>query len=101
MFPVQYFLVLQGRKHSFIELSELPLQGSPDILNRNLTYVNKLREYWHRGQNALVIDDQVACSLVFLSSLLLCSVYVYDASHIMTSILCLKKIKVGYVCVRL
>ncbi|KAL1813213.1 hypothetical protein ACET3Z_023278 [Daucus carota] len=49
---------LQGRGRTFTELSKMPLQGSPDICNFNLTYVNKLREYWHRSQHCLIIDNQ-------------------------------------------
>lgn len=26
----------------------------------NLDFVNKLREYWHKGHNAVVFDDQVS-----------------------------------------
>lgn len=72
MYPVHFLLVLQQGKHSFTELSELPLRGSADILNCNLIYVNKLREYWHRGKNAIVIDDLVDFSLILSS---FCSVY--------------------------
>lgn len=61
-------LKLQGRQSTFTELSKLPLEGSPDICNFNLTYVNKLREYWHRGQHCLIIDDQVYCFHVMFSS---------------------------------
>lgn len=28
--------------------------------NNNLDAVNKLREHWHKGQNAVVIDDHVS-----------------------------------------
>ncbi|KAK1389524.1 PHD-type domain-containing protein [Heracleum sosnowskyi] len=49
---------LQGRQSTFTDLSKLPLQGSPDICNFNLTYVNKLRDCWHRGRHCLIIDDQ-------------------------------------------
>lgn len=28
--------------------------------NHNLDAVNKLREYWHKGQTAIVIDDHVS-----------------------------------------
>ncbi|WOH06088.1 hypothetical protein DCAR_0625511 [Daucus carota subsp. sativus] len=48
----------KGRGRTFTELSKMPLQGSPDICNFNLTYVNKLREYWHRSQHCLIIDNQ-------------------------------------------
>ncbi|XP_074353561.1 uncharacterized protein LOC141692578 isoform X1 [Apium graveolens] len=65
---------LQGRQSTFTELSKLPLQGSPDICDFNLTYVNKLRESWHRGQHCLIIDNQerVVKVVLFILSIQRC-----------------------------
>lgn len=48
-------LVLQGRE---VTLSG----GSPGVQHEPHSNVNKLREFWLRGQNALVYDDQVHAS---------------------------------------
>lgn len=37
--------------------------------NHNLDAVNKLREHWHRGQNAIVIDDHVSITNYLFFSL--------------------------------
>ena len=54
-----YFQVLQGRKASLVKLSKLPGAGSIGIDDNHLSCVNKLRENWHKGLNAIVIDDHV------------------------------------------
>ncbi|XP_043697300.1 protein CHROMATIN REMODELING 4-like [Telopea speciosissima] len=41
----------------FFELSKLP-GGGPPGFDYHLTFVNKLRECWHKGQNAFLIYDQ-------------------------------------------
>ena len=61
-----YFQVLQGRKASLVKLSKLPGAGSIGIDDNHLSCVNKLRENWHKGLNAIVIDDHV--SLIQLPS---------------------------------
>lgn len=37
--------------------------------NHNLDAVNKLREHWHKGQNAIVIDDHVSIANYLFFSL--------------------------------
>ncbi|CAI8614611.1 unnamed protein product [Vicia faba] len=50
----------EERKVSFFELSELSSFGdSPGLYNQHLSYVNKLRMCWHKGQSAVIIDDQI------------------------------------------
>ncbi|KAK7245118.1 hypothetical protein RIF29_39952 [Crotalaria pallida] len=49
----------KGRKASFTELSVLPYGDSPGLYNQYLSYVNKLRMCWHKGQSALIVDDQI------------------------------------------
>lgn len=38
----------------------MPGGVNPGLGNSNLDAVNKLREHWHKGQNAIVIDDHVS-----------------------------------------
>ncbi|KAM3267107.1 hypothetical protein P3S67_032692 [Capsicum chacoense] len=50
-----------------------PLEGSPPQVNLNhLSYINKLRKYWQKGQSAVIIDDQegILKVVLFLLSLL-------------------------------
>ncbi|CAL5194047.1 unnamed protein product [Lathyrus oleraceus] len=50
----------EERKVSFTELSVLSSFGdSPGLYNQHLSYVNKLRMCWHKGQNAVIVDDQI------------------------------------------
>ncbi|XP_042510757.1 chromodomain-helicase-DNA-binding protein Mi-2 homolog [Macadamia integrifolia] len=49
--------VQQELKGSFLELSKLP-GGCPPELDCHLTFVNKIRECWHKGQNSFLIYDQ-------------------------------------------
>ncbi|XP_077252881.1 uncharacterized protein LOC143892273 [Tasmannia lanceolata] len=58
--------VLQERKVSLPKLSKLPGGHSPGLDNDHLSSVNKLREYWHKCQNAVVIDDQERIMKVIL-----------------------------------
>lgn len=46
-----------------MNLSKLPTVDSSNVDNNYLNHVNKLRECWYNGQNAVVIDDQVASAL--------------------------------------
>ncbi|KAL5831110.1 hypothetical protein ACOSQ4_016464 [Xanthoceras sorbifolium] len=54
-----------------VNLSQL-LAGSSSGFDNKLDFVNKLREYWHKGQNAVVFDDQerIAKVISFILSLL-------------------------------
>ncbi|KAK7324927.1 hypothetical protein VNO77_28877 [Canavalia gladiata] len=45
------------RVNSINKLSQMPGGASSGLSNNNLDAVNKLREHWCRGQNAIVIDD--------------------------------------------
>ncbi|KAL5135335.1 Helicase protein MOM1 [Glycine soja] len=54
-----HFEANEERKASFSELSVLPTGDSPGFYNQHLTYVNKLRMCWHKGQSALIVDDQI------------------------------------------
>ncbi|XP_065632372.1 uncharacterized protein LOC112025285 isoform X3 [Quercus suber] len=47
----------EEEKSTIRELSKLSFGGSPGEYNRHLSFVNKLREHWHKGQNAIVVDD--------------------------------------------
>ncbi|XP_052728676.1 uncharacterized protein LOC108322436 isoform X6 [Vigna angularis] len=46
-------------KTFIVELSVLPFGDSPGLYNQYLSYVNKLRMCWYKGQNALIVDDQI------------------------------------------
>ncbi|XP_074565236.1 uncharacterized protein LOC141821775 [Curcuma longa] len=62
---------LEFRRNPFRKLTRLP-DGCPHGLdNHHLDSINKLREFWHRSQNALVINDQerVIISILFIMSL--------------------------------
>ncbi|CAK7340492.1 unnamed protein product [Dovyalis caffra] len=39
-------------------IDKLSAGGSPEFDNNHLDFVNYLREYWHKGENAVLIDDQ-------------------------------------------
>ncbi|CAJ2632582.1 unnamed protein product [Trifolium pratense] len=51
--------VKEERKDSFTELSELSSGDLPGLYNQHLSYVNKLRMCWHKGQSAVIVDDQI------------------------------------------
>ncbi|XP_042468682.1 uncharacterized protein LOC122051558 isoform X1 [Zingiber officinale] len=62
---------LEFRRNPFHKLARLP-DGCPRGLhNRHLDSINKLREFWHRSQNTLFIDDQerVIISILLIMSL--------------------------------
>ncbi|KAG6629446.1 hypothetical protein CIPAW_14G085200 [Carya illinoinensis] len=48
----------ERKKSSLDKLLQLMTGGSPGFDNNHLSYVNKLREFWDNGRNAVVIDDQ-------------------------------------------
>ncbi|XP_020538244.1 protein CHROMATIN REMODELING 4 isoform X2 [Jatropha curcas] len=48
----------QSRKANFSRLSQLSSGDSPGAYNHYLKYVNKLREHWYKGHNAIVFYDQ-------------------------------------------
>ncbi|XP_071690600.1 helicase protein MOM1-like isoform X2 [Rutidosis leptorrhynchoides] len=54
------------------ELSELPFEVSSETRNHVLPYINKLRDYWHRGHNAIIFDcqDRLRKVVFFVLSLL-------------------------------
>nr|XP_043611958.1 protein CHROMATIN REMODELING 4-like [Erigeron canadensis] len=53
-------------------LSEFQFEVSSEIGDHVLPYVNKLRDYWHRGQNAVIFDgqDRLVKVVFFVLSLL-------------------------------
>ncbi|XP_010262872.1 PREDICTED: helicase protein MOM1-like isoform X2 [Nelumbo nucifera] len=54
------------RKGSFVKLSRLPSGVPTGLGDSYLNYVNKLCEYWHKGHNAVAIDDQERVMKVIL-----------------------------------
>lgn len=50
-----------------MNLSELLAGDSSRFDNSCLENINKLRELWHKGENAVVVDDKV--SLVYFRQL--------------------------------
>ncbi|XP_077226776.1 uncharacterized protein LOC143860127 [Tasmannia lanceolata] len=63
--------VLKERQGPLPKLSKLPGGLPPGLDNDYLSTVNKLREYWHKSENALVVDDQerIVTVILFLLSL--------------------------------
>ncbi|XP_027188139.1 uncharacterized protein [Cicer arietinum] len=49
----------EERKVFFTELSVIPYGDSPGLYNQHLSYVNRLRMCWHKGQSAVIVDDQI------------------------------------------
>ena len=49
----------QPRKANLSRLSELSSGDSSGAYNHYLDYVKKLCEHWHRGENAIIVDDQL------------------------------------------
>ncbi|XP_028070607.1 helicase protein MOM1-like isoform X2 [Camellia sinensis] len=69
---VSFSLVDKNSKGSFVKLSKLPVEVLPEIDYNQLSPVNKLRDYWHKGRNAIVINRQerVTEVVLFILSLL-------------------------------
>uniref|UniRef100_A0A5B7AM86 Putative helicase protein MOM1 isoform X1 n=1 Tax=Davidia involucrata TaxID=16924 RepID=A0A5B7AM86_DAVIN len=69
---VSFSRVDKSKKEYSLKLSKLPAEVSPGLDYNHLNSVNKLREYWHKGQHAVVIDDQdrVMKVILFILSLL-------------------------------
>ncbi|KAI8012955.1 Helicase protein MOM1 [Camellia lanceoleosa] len=61
----------KGREITFSELSESPSGGLPGVNNQYVSYINKLRECWYSGKNAVVFDNQerVVKVILFILSL--------------------------------
>nr|XP_029117149.1 uncharacterized protein LOC105033425 isoform X2 [Elaeis guineensis] len=62
----------QVKKNPFYKLPRLPDGCPPGLDNDHLNSVNRLREFWHKSQNAVFIDDQerVVKSILFIIALL-------------------------------
>ncbi|KAF3454976.1 hypothetical protein FNV43_RR05424 [Rhamnella rubrinervis] len=50
--------ILENEKRPSAKLSKLSVEISTKFDNNHLDYINKLRELWHKGQNAVAIDEQ-------------------------------------------
>ncbi|KAK9168763.1 hypothetical protein Syun_000903 [Stephania yunnanensis] len=61
--------LLQERECNFSKLLELPGRVSSRLNNDHLSTVNKLRECWHKSQNAVFIEDQERILRVIFSIL--------------------------------
>ncbi|XP_038706805.1 helicase protein MOM1-like isoform X2 [Tripterygium wilfordii] len=63
--------VFETKKETYIKLSQFPSGFGPRIDNNHLDFVNNLSECWHKGQNALVVDEQehIAKVILFILSL--------------------------------
>jgi len=57
------------KKVSLVKLLQLSAGGSPEFDNNHLDFVNYLLECWHRGENVVLIDDQVCDQLLFVLGL--------------------------------
>nr|XP_029123602.1 helicase protein MOM1 isoform X3 [Elaeis guineensis] len=56
------------KRKPFQKLSKLPDGCPPGLDNDHLNSVNRLREFWHKSQNAILVDDQerVVKSILFI-----------------------------------
>ncbi|KAK6936069.1 Zinc finger, PHD-finger [Dillenia turbinata] len=64
-------LVTGGKKVPLVKLSKLPGGSSSEFDMDHLNSINKLREYWCKGLNAVMVDDEerVAKVVLFILSL--------------------------------
>jgi hypothetical protein len=53
------------KKRSLVKLLQLSAGGSPEFDYNHLDFVNYLHDYWLKGENAVLIDDQVCDQLFF------------------------------------
>ncbi|ONK79623.1 uncharacterized protein A4U43_C01F8260 [Asparagus officinalis] len=69
--PLRAEKALQVKKSSFHKLTKLADDFPAGIDNDHLNSVNRLREFWHKSQNAIFIDDQerIIKPILFISSL--------------------------------
>lgn len=49
--------ILEGKKCSSVKLFQLPAGEISGFDNTCLDNINKLRELWHKGENAVVYDQ--------------------------------------------
>ncbi|CAL9080715.1 unnamed protein product [Musa acuminata var. zebrina] len=63
---------LEFRSNRYIKLTRFPDGFPPGLDNDHLISINRLREFWHRNQNTVFLDDQerVIKSILFILSLL-------------------------------
>lgn len=59
-FMINFLQKLEMKKDSSVKLPQLSAGGSSGFDNNYLDFVNSLLEYWRKGQNAVVIDDEVS-----------------------------------------
>ncbi|RWR81523.1 helicase protein MOM1-like protein isoform X1 [Cinnamomum micranthum f. kanehirae] len=64
--PSRIHKVLQERKTFLQELPNFPSGCPPGLEEDLLSFVNKLRDYWHKCHNAIIIDDQERIMKVIL-----------------------------------
>lgn len=62
-------VILQDNHGYVVELQKLPAGSPPGLGPSHLDTLNKLREFRHKGQNAVVFDDQV----IFILKLTSCA----------------------------
>ncbi|KAI3917087.1 hypothetical protein MKX01_003536, partial [Papaver californicum] len=69
--PTRAEKVLQERRGSFFKLLELPVECELGLDIDHLCSVNKLCEYWHKGKQAVFVEDQerVIRVILFILSL--------------------------------
>lgn len=59
-FIINFLQIIEDEKSPSVKLSKLPVEISSKFDNNHLDYINKLCELWHKGQNAVAIDEQVS-----------------------------------------
>ncbi|XP_057480932.1 helicase protein MOM1-like isoform X3 [Actinidia eriantha] len=60
------FSQLDKKKGPLVKLAKPPAGVVPAMNSFQLSFINKLREYWHKGRNAVVIGDQDRVTKVIL-----------------------------------
>lgn len=58
---IEFLMILQDKNGSLVKLQKLPDGSPPGLGTSHLETVNKLREFMHKGQSAILFDDKVKC----------------------------------------
>lgn len=60
-------MILQHKNGYVVKLQKLPAGSPPGLDTSHLDTLNKLLEFGHKGQSAIVFDDQVILILILIS----------------------------------
>ncbi|PKU83925.1 uncharacterized protein LOC110102857 isoform X2 [Dendrobium catenatum] len=82
--PLRREKVLRVKKDSFYKLTKLPDGCPTELGNDHLGSLNRLREFWHKSVNAVLIDDQERFTKSVLFALSL-QCYAYQPCLVITT----------------